>query len=138
MLAQIIKDIRGLIGRDVSFYIVASSYPCATCGLDPVTGKSTDSFCPTCSGEYWIPVISETTVSGHITWGKAENLDWTTGGQFFDGDCRLQIEYSASNRNMVKNAKYVVVDDVRMSVRDVSYRGVPQLNRIVLTLDEEE
>jgi hypothetical protein len=138
MLAQIIEDIRGLIGRDVYVYTVASSYPCPVCGVDPVTGKSTDSFCTTCSGEYWIEVLSSVTLSGHITWGNTDNLGWATGGQFFEGDCRLQIAYSDTNKNLIKNARYIVVDDVRTTVRNVSYRGVPQLNRIVITLDEEE
>ena len=140
MLTTIINDIRGLIGRDVTFYIVASSYPCTEpgCDLNPVTGDSTNPYCTVCSGYYYIPVMSGVTMSGHITWGGADQMNWVTGGQFFEGDCRLQVEYSPANKSTVRNCKYVIVDDKRMTVRHISYRGVPELNRMVITLDEEE
>jgi hypothetical protein len=135
---EIIDDIRGAIGRNVTFYIVASSTACSVCSLDPVTNTSTDSFCPVCSGVYWIETLSGVTTSGHITWGKADKTNWVTGGQFFEGDCRLQIEYTDSLVSTVDSAKYVIVDDKKLTVRAKELRGVPTLNRVVLTLEEEE
>jgi len=138
MLTHIINDIRNLIGRDITFYTVASSIPCPTCDLNPVTQEATDPFCPTCSGVYFIPIYSGLTVPAHITWGKADRMNWVTGGQFFEGDCRAQIEYNDTSLYAAKNAKYVVVDNIRMTVNDIGRRGVPDLNRLVLTLNEEE
>lgn len=134
----IIDEIRGAIGRNVDFYVTTSSYTCQTCSLDPTTGTSTDSFCMTCSGLYYIPMLYSTTISGHITWGKSDKLNWVTGGQFFEGDCRLQIEYSDINLDLVNGAKYVVVDGKRLTIDTITLRGAQELNRIVLNLSEEE
>jgi len=70
---EVIDAIRGAIGRDVTFNIVASSTGCPDCSLDPVTNTSTDSFCQTCDGKYWIPVYSGVVVSGHITYGGSQS-----------------------------------------------------------------
>lgn len=135
---EVVDAIRGAIGRDTYWYIVASSTPCPVCSLDPVTNTSTNSFCVICSGTYWIDVYSGVSISGHITWGTAEVLQWTSGGQYFTGDCRVQIKDTPSNRATVDNTKYAIVDTKKLRIDKVIYRGVKQLNRILIDLVEDE
>lgn len=135
---EVVDAIRSAIGRETIWYTVASSIPCDICSLDPVTNTSTDSFCPQCSGFYWIPTYSGVTISGHITWGPADKLAWETGGQMFDGDCRVQIKYTPENASVVENAKWVVVDQRLMQINKINLRGVQQINRILVDLIEKE
>ena len=138
---EIIDEIRFAIGRDVDFYIVASSIACPVCDVDPVTNTSTDSFCPTCSGVYWIPVWSAYTISGHITWANADILTWPVGGQQFDGDVRVQIKYTPENLTIVDDCQtegYVIVDTKTMEIKSRILRGVKQLNRILIDMIERE
>lgn len=138
MLTNIIDDIRTLIGRCVTFYVVVSSIACETCSLDPVTNTSTDSFCPECSGNYWTPVYSGNSVNAHITWGNADLMNWKTGGKYYTGDCRIQIKYTDTNKYLADNAEYIVVDDKELTVETKILRGVPTLNRIILDLNERD
>jgi hypothetical protein len=135
---EVTDAIRAAIGRAVEFYTISASEPCPLCNLDPITNTSTDSFCPSCSGEYWIRTYSATTVSGHITWGHLDQMGWETGGQIFEGDARLQIKYTVANLELVEDVKWLVVDGKKMSIVKVIYRGVPNINRILLDLQEED
>jgi hypothetical protein len=135
---SLIDDIRDAIGREVTFYVVASSVPCSICSLDPVTNESTNSFCPICSGTYFIPTYSGVSLNAHITWGGTDQLQWQTGGQLFDGDCRLQIKYTPSNVLVVENSKWVDVDGKRLAQSKVHLRGVKELNRILVDLIQDE
>ena len=134
----IIDEIRGAIGRDVTFIVLASSVPCPVCSLDPVTNTSTDSFCLVCSGVYHIPVYSGYTTSGHVTWGKLDKLEWLSGGQYYDGDCRVQIKYTTEHVTIVDNTKWLEVDGKQMEIKKRIYRGVQPLNRILLDLIERD
>ena len=134
---DIIDEIRVAIGRDVDFYQLVST-ECTECSLDPITDTSTNSFCPTCSGLYYINTVSGTTISGHVTWGNVDTLGWFPGGQVFDGDCRVQIKYTLDNLSTVKNSEYMVVDDIQLRIDDYALRGVKNLNRIVITTSQEE
>lgn len=135
---EVIDDIRGAIGRDVEFYVVASSIACPTCELDPITNHSTNSFCPTCSGIYWVPLYSGYTISGHVTWGNSDFENWYPGGYQFDGDVRVQIEYTLANLDIVDNAEYVYVDDKVMEIKSFILRGVQAINRILIDMIEKE
>jgi hypothetical protein len=134
---QIIDEIRTAIGRDVIFYRLYST-DCPTCSLDPISDTSTDSFCPTCSGLYYITTPSGTTVNGHVTWGNMDEMQWPTGGQYFKGDCRLQIKYTLNSLSMVNNTDYIVADSKKFIIDKFALRGVPELNRIVIILNEED
>jgi ribosomal protein S8 len=105
---------------------------------DPVTETSTDSFCPTCSGVYYIPVYSGTSIQGHVTWAYSEQLGWPTGGKQFEGDVRIQIKYTEANLSAVDNAKWVEVDGRQMEVKKRTLRGVQSINRILVDLLEKE
>jgi hypothetical protein len=135
---ELIDSVRDAIGREVVFYIVASSTPCPICVLDPITDTSTNSFCPVCSGEYWIPIYSGVSILSHITWRRTDALQWQTGGQLFDGDCRVQIKYTPSNVLVIDEFKWVEVDGHRMTKIKVLPRGVQQLNRLLIDLQLDE
>lgn len=133
----IIDDIRHAIGRDVNFYFINASNPCPLCNLDPITNTSTDSFCPVCSGVFWLYTYSGVSISGHVTWGYSDQMAWATGGQIFEGDCRVQIKYTPENVTVLDKTLYLDVDGKRMSIIKTIYRGVQPINRILLDLREE-
>lgn len=135
---EIVDAIRGAIGRDVSFYYVASVSGCPVCEYDPVNDASTDAFCTTCSGEYWIPVYSGEDVEAHISWGHSEQLGWATGGQLDEGLCRVQIKYTTANSELVDKTKWLVVDERIMLIKRKILRGVKSINRILIDLEEKD
>ena len=105
---KLITDaIRGAVGRLVTVVVPAVTAACTVCSLDPVTGLSTDSFCPVCSGSYWITAYSNYTMSGHITWYPMDSLDWRTGGQIFNGDVRVQVAYTPENLAAIASANSI-------------------------------
>lgn len=132
---EIINAIRGAIGRNVVFY---SGYQtdCPACDIDPVTNTSTNSFCTVCSGVGYIVVWSGTTISGHITQGPTDYMQWATGGQYVDGDCRVQIEHTPTNLTVVDSASFVMIDGKKFDIRKKILRGVKEINRILIDLLE--
>lgn len=139
--ATVIEEIIDNIGRNVMFMQVTYS-GCTYSGdsLDPVTNTSTNSFCPVCSGLYWIPVLSGIEIKAHITWKPSDVLQWESGGQLFTGDCLVKIPYSVDNYTATKNATYIVVDGKKMSKtkKGATLLGVPTINRILMELNEED
>lgn len=135
-----VNAIRDVIGRNVTFWYIASTSECAepNCSLDPVTNTSTNSFCPVCSGHYYIYTYSGEDINAHVTWGFSEQLGWVTGGQLDEGECRVQIEHTAHNVYVVDNAKWVTVDGRIMQIVKKLYRGVQSINRILIDLIEKE
>jgi hypothetical protein len=136
--AEIVDAIRGAIGRDVTFNIISETIPCPICVLDPITNTSTDSFCTTCSGNYWIYTYSGVSISGHVTWGFSEQLGWVEGGRLDEGECRVQIKYTPENVTVVNATKWVDVDDRKMQIVNKKLRGVKSINRILIDLMEQE
>jgi hypothetical protein len=126
------------IGRPVTFIVTTSSTVCPTCSFNPVTKLSTNPFCVTCSGNYYLPLYSGISVSGHVTWKQSEGLTWYTGGQQFTGDCRVRINYTVENLTILENTKEVIVDHRTMQVDHVNLLGAPEVNRIVISLMEKE
>jgi len=135
---SIIDQIRNVIGRDVTFITVSDAEICPVCGVDPVSGGAIDPYCLTCSGLGYLYTYSGTTVSGHVTWGFSELLAWYTGGQQFDGDCRVQIEYTPEMVTVLDDTKWVIIDNKTMQVKKRIYRGVQPINRILIDLREIE
>jgi len=136
----VIDAIRDAIGREVIF-MSGINVPCSACGgIDPYTNYALDPFCTVCSGLGYIVTYSGTSVNAHITWGGVDNQEWTRGGYYFAGDCRIQIKHTPENLNLVNSAKYIVVDGRRLVKDKVIYRGVKNLNRIIIDcrLDEVE
>lgn len=135
---DVINDIINEDGRPVSFFVVDTVTACPACTLDPVSDTSTDSFCPTCSGMYWIYTYSGWEVVAHVTWGKSESRAWETGGMLDNGDCTVKFIYSGGYEDIVHSSQYVIVDGREMDVERIILRGVPEVNRIIVSLKEKE
>ena len=141
--ADVIDEIRGAIGRSITFYVVTVS-GCQACTLDPITNTSTDSFCPVFSGVHWIVTLSGAAINAHIIWGNVDSLGWYPGGQTLEGDCRAQIKYTLPNITIVDSVfenqsiygAYIDVDGKHMEIKNKVLRGVPEINRILIDLKE--
>lgn len=135
-----IDAIRDAIGRDITFNINTGLVACTVsgCTLDPVTNVSTNSFCPTCGGEYWIATITGSVLTAHVRWASMDTEIRYPAGSVYNGDCRAQIEYSDANVTILDQTETVTVDDKLMSIDKIIYKGVPEINRIVLILNEED
>lgn len=134
---EVINAIRGTIGRLVTFYTIESTSGCVTCTYDPVNNASTDPFCPTCSGNYWLITYSGTQISGHVRWYPFHEQDFTSAGINYEGDCVVTIEHTSGHMNIVNNTEYIVVDGIRTLIDRYVLRGKPDVNRIRLLLKEE-
>jgi|SRR3990172_10679480 len=134
---NIINQMRGAIGRTVTFKLPYYS-ACTTCGLDPTTNTSLDSQCEECEGLYWIPSYSGVVISGHITHGHSDVINWQSVGEIFDGDVRVQIELEDTTITTLDATEYVVVDDKDYEIKKRILRGVPDLNRVLLDLVERK
>lgn len=125
-------------GRPVTFYTATYS-GCPICSLDPISDTSVDSFCPVCSGAYWIPTYSGWDVVAHVTWGTLDNKGWETGGMIDNGECTVKFIYSGYMQDIINEAEYVLVDNRTMDVQPgIILRGVPEINRIIVKLKEKE
>ena len=134
---DVIDAIRAAIGRTIYIYTTVSGIPCSGCLLDPMTGLSTDPFCGSCDGEYWTQTASGVAITAHVRPGNVDTPIWSTGGFVVEGDVQVQIKHTPTNLDYVDNAQYYVVDNKRYIAKKLSLRGVPEINRIVVTLDEQ-
>jgi len=134
---EVIDAIREEIGRYVTINVAVEGTPCPVCELDPVTNTSTDSFCETCGGKYWLNTASGVQVLGHIRWIKNNQPMYTPGGVIDDGDCVVTIAYSVENLSNVENSVSWVVDGQDMYYKNHVLRGVQDVNRIRVTLMED-
>lgn len=132
---EIIENIIDAIGRDVEF-VSSTLSGCYNCSLDVVTNTSTDSFCPVCSGEYWIPTYSSEFIRAHVTWKFADKENWQTGGYIWNGDGIVKIMYSGPYMDTVNNSDFMVVDGKVVDIEKVVLLGVPTVNRIILDFKE--
>lgn len=135
---ETIQAIINEIGREVTFYVVETVSGCSLCSLDPITNTATDSFCPSCAGEYWLPIYSGVVYSGKVTWGKSEEKEWATAGLLDNGDCVVTIMHTPEAENIVYSSEYVIVDRREMDVKNIVLRGVPEINRMLVVLKEKE
>jgi hypothetical protein len=138
--AEITDAIRDTIGRDITIYITISGIPCPAsgCSLNPVTNLSTNQFCSTCDGNYWINTTSGYVVNAHVTHKEVDTPVWEVGGRIVDGDALVQFKYTQANMDAVNNADYYIVDGRKFNMESLNLRGVPQVNRILVALVEEE
>lgn len=134
----IIDAIRTAIGREVEFIYTISAYECSGCSLDPVSNTSDNSFCPICSGEYWIDVVSGYTTTAVITWSPSDRPEWEAGGTLAAGDCIIQVDLDDTIEDVISKTKYVLVDNRTMEIKKQMRRGVKSLNRVLLSLIEKE
>lgn len=132
---EVIDAIRLTIGRVITFHSQTSISGCSSCSLDPISGKSTDSFCSECNGNYFTPIFTDVVVTGHVIWKDTDLFNWQSGGQLFEGDCRIQIKYTPSNLELITVTGYVTVDGRDLSIKSSILRGVPESNRIIVDLE---
>lgn len=133
-----IEQMISMDGRLVTFYVPTEPSGCPICSLDPITQTSTDSFCPICSGSYWIYIFSGWDTTAHVTWGRSEDRDWQTGGMIDNGDCTVKFIFSGWMQEIIDDADYVVVDGRKMDIQRTILRGVPEINRVIVQLKEQE
>ncbi len=139
-----INQIRGVVGRIVTINVIEGNTACPDCTLDPITNTSTDSFCETCDGLYWTPVISGYATSGHVRWLSADQNMYTPGGIVPEGDCKVTIQHTDLNMDRVERSNTWVVDSKTLYPLKIQVRGIRGPNeehrpsRIKVFLKEEE
>ena len=135
---EIIDKIRDTIGRNITILTTVSGVPCPICSLNPVSNLSTNPFCPVCSGTYWLNTTSGYIVEAHVAIGEID-LPWRVAGGYIEkGDALVQIKYTVANLSAVQSAVHYEVDGKIYTENGISLRGVPDINRIVITLTEQE
>lgn len=134
---ETIESIISEIGRDVTFYIPTES-GCYNCSLDPVTDTSVNSFCPVCSGTYWIQTFSGANIKSHITWKYADQEQFHTGGHVYLGDGTIKVMYSVAYLDIINSSEYAAVDGKQVDIQKITLLGVPAVNRIILDFKERK
>lgn len=134
----VIDDIRDAIGRDITIYKTISGIACPDCSLDPVTNLSTNQFCSTCHGSYWMSTPSGCVVKAYVLTRGIDTPVMTVGGYIVDGDAQVQIKYTVANMDLVDNAEWYHVDSKKFIKKNIMLKGVPDINRIIITLVEKE
>lgn len=131
---EIIDAIRGTIGRPIEIITASADVTCSACSLDPLSHRSTNPFCPVCSGAGYITVFSGTTLSAHVRWGTVDKGLSYPGGRLITGDCQATVAYSDTTLELLQTAAYIIIDDKQLYLDTYDLRGVPEINRIVLKL----
>ena len=126
------------IGREVTFNYVASVSGCSICSLDPVSNTSTNAFCPVCSGSYWIDMVDTRDILAHVIWKTSENLNWYSAGRQEDGSCSIRINVASGVVQLVDSTKDILVDGRTMQIDKITLKGSPDVNRIIIALQEKE
>ncbi len=71
------------IDTETVYFVKVSSSPCTNCTYDPITGTSSDAFCPVCNGTGTIKTQTKTPITASV--------DRTTGIEnYFEPGGRLQ------------------------------------------------
>jgi hypothetical protein len=124
---------RTVIGRNCIFNVVSLT-ECVEpgCNLNPITNTSTNPFCSGCGGDHFIEVYSGVNILAHVSWKPNDVLQWYPGGQHFDGDVRLQVEYTQANLDVIDQTVFVEVDGKKVEIKKYTPRGFQELNRIIL------
>ena len=137
---EVTDAIREAIGRDITIFYTVSGIPCTVsgCYLDPVTNLSTNQFCVTCGGNYWLETTSGYIINAHVRMLGLDVPYWAAGGIVFQGDAQVQVKYTPETFYVVENSQYFDVDGKIFIKKSFDTRGVPDINRIVVTLVEKE
>lgn len=133
----IIDKIRNTIGRDIEVVYLLASGICGECELDSITGKSYDPFCRACDGTGILSSIESLTISGHILWGRVDPVYNSPAGRIFTGDCKVTISYDDDVLTLLDSVDYFLVDDKKLYLKDYDLRGVKEINRIALNLQQD-
>jgi hypothetical protein len=134
---SILDEIREKIQRAITINVKTQGTPCPDCDLDPITNTSSDSFCETCSGLYWLNTVSGYLVSGHIRWMGTDQPLYTEGGTIDVGDCIVTVKHTSDNLTAVQNSESFTIDQTDLYLKSYVMRGVQNLNRIRIMLKED-
>ena len=131
---EVVHGIIDTVGRDVVFTRVISTGICPTCsGNNP--------FCVTCSGEPNIEYTENTTITGSVKWGTAENKIYMAEGQYVEGDCLVTIKVddgiAITTDHFLQRVKDVIVDNRKCILDKWYFKGSP-INRCYVVLREDE
>jgi hypothetical protein len=130
-------EIREKIQRAITINVKVEGTPCPVCELDPITNTSSDSFCTTCSGVYWLNTTSGYSTYGHVRWMGADRPLYTEGGVIDDGDCIVTIKYTSTVLTYVQNSESFIIDGRDLYLEKYILRGVPNVDRIRIILKED-
>jgi len=140
-VVEVLSGILKAVGRGFTINVKSSGSACPLClasgYLDPVTNSSTNSFCPSCYGLYYLNTPSGIPASGHVRWINSEIPRQYPGGQIPDGDCIITVAYSDEIRSNIERAKSFTVDGKNLTLKSYTPRGAKVPNRIILTLKQE-
>jgi len=134
----VIDEIRNAIGRSVTFVTLSGRIACPTCGVNPITNEGLDPFCVTCSGTGYVDVYEYKSIYAHVTWNFNDLPRWITGGTYVEGDCIIQIKFTEDTLTMLDKTSKVIVDGFPMIIKKRILRGIPEINRVILSLKQED
>jgi hypothetical protein len=137
---EIKDEIRNAIGVPVDFILQGQPFACSGCAVsglyDSINETSLNSFCPICSGKYWITEDDTLTITAHVRWKSGDQPDRTIGGETMDGDCWITVSSTDLTNDQVSAIKEIQVDKKQLEVYQTVYRGVPTRDRIRFTCRE--
>lgn len=136
-ITEVLDAMRSSIQRPIVINVNIEGTPCPVCDLDPITNTSTDSFCETCDGLYWLNTTSGLLVSGHVRWTRTDQPMYSPGGIIDQGDCIVTVKYSEETLSGIQNSSSFTVDDRDLYLKNYVQKGVQQINRIRIILKED-
>jgi len=134
---EIIDEIRDTIGRNVEIHYTSSGVACTTCTQDSLTGRSTDPFCPECGGLGYAETSLMYSGMAHVRWTNVDNSYKAPGGKIDTGNCVVTMEYLDTLPAIIDASDYFLVDDIKLYYIDYDLRGVQEINRIAVNLQQD-
>jgi hypothetical protein len=122
-------NVRGALGREIVVYLPDIRRECPNCYYDKVHDKSsgipkvlpdspnyfTVGRCPVCKGKGVLVSVRKKCIHGMITWNpqgnSTNNLTFNEGG--FAGETIVEIKTDECYLDLLKEAKYILVDGVK-------------------------
>lgn len=131
-------DIRNAIGVTATFVFGGVEEACPDCSvsgyLDLANQTSLNSFCPICSGAYYIVHEVASGIMAHVRWGYGDQSDHGIAGEILAGICTVTI--ASDSITNISNIKEVRVDGKKLEVKSHIYRGAHSRDRIRFTCQE--
>lgn len=114
------------LGRSIVVYLPDKRLECSNCYYDKVHDKSSgvpkvDSSsptyfisgrCPVCSGRGVITTARKRCIEGMIIWNPSSTNSLTFGESGFEGATTVEIKIDTCYLDLIKEAKYVVIDGI--------------------------
>jgi len=133
---EIIDKIRTVIGRNVDIHYTTSGEVCTTCDVDPITGRSFNPFCPVCSGLGYIENYLTYSGLAHVRWTNVGDSYNSPSGDIDTGNCVVTMEYVETLPAIIDTSDYFLVDDIKLYYIEYDLRGVQEINRIAIKLQQ--